>query len=160
MWLGLTIFFVLMVLALVVGLITNWREESKLKTQFNEKVLKIRRIVDSGGPTSLAEYLEIFPEACPDCGSRTLSLVTVDYAYDPLSENGSYDTGAGHYNGTGSRSEIYCQCGYRIGDSNLIKGFGWDYDSTRVVTEKRVSSPYLSDADSSRIPLWDSKDKR
>lgn len=33
---------------------------------------RAQRIIAQGGPQSLQEYLEIFPEACPRCGGRTL----------------------------------------------------------------------------------------
>jgi hypothetical protein len=41
----------------------------------NEKAQRLNVIMQRGGPQSLEDYLFLFPEACPKCGSREI----VDY---------------------------------------------------------------------------------
>ena len=103
------------------------------------------------GPRSLSEYLEIFPNACPNCGSK--DWVKIYWKIDKT-----------NINNTNSSSELnsYDRCVYcsytnaflSCETSFVIEG-DWYLEIKKV--DYRVSSPYLNAEEEDSIVDWNWK---
>lgn len=97
---------------------------------------RAQRILAQGGPQTLAEYLEIFPDACPRCGGRNL--------YESLALRRSFLTPLLR-NRRPKRSWVCTRCGH----NNLSPKPVEPLQNLRWVT-----SPYLSAEATQSIPEW------
>lgn len=97
---------------------------------------RTQRILTQGSPQSLAEYLEIFPDACPRCGGRHLyeSLAIRRSLITPLLRNRKP-----------KRSWVCTRCGH----NNFANKPVQPLQNLRLVT-----SPYLSAEAAQAIPEW------
>jgi predicted nucleic-acid-binding Zn-ribbon protein len=112
---------------------------------------KAQLIVSSGGPTSLEDYLFLFPDACPKCGSRNLSRTdgagtSANYA-DP---HDVYEIGLT----VNPYSIVACRrCNHVLSESYSPSYVGGDETSNyQEVQDVRVNSPYLSKEVADKIP--------
>lgn len=97
---------------------------------------RAQRILTHGGPQTLTEYLEIFPDACPRCGGRHL--------YESLTPRRSFLTPLLR-NRKPKRSWVCTRCG----QNNLVNKPVKPLQNLRFVT-----SPYLSSETAQSIPTW------
>lgn len=112
---------------------------------------KAQLIVSSGGPTSLEDYLFLFPDACPKCGSRNLSRTdgagtSANYA-DP---HDVYEVGLT----VNPYSIVACKrCTHVLSESYSPSYVGGDETSSyHKVQDVRVNSPYLAKEVADGIP--------
>jgi ATP-dependent Clp protease adaptor protein ClpS len=97
---------------------------------------RTQRILIQGGPQSLEEYLEIFPDACPRCGGR--------HIYESLTPQRSFITPLLR-NRKPKRSWVCTRCGH----NNL------PHKPVQPLQHLRfVPSPYLSAEQAQAIPHW------
>jgi len=128
-------------LAWILGpIIANDSEVARDEQSLLNKRAAVERIMKSGGPRTLSEYLTVFPEACSKCGYR-----------DFLSWYESF--GGAHIWGHEDIREwdhfLECQrCG------NTVKTCNIGYPETALQlhrTSFRAMSPYLSAADADQV---------
>jgi ATP-dependent Clp protease adaptor protein ClpS len=129
------------------------RNEAKLKQVRarleNENKREAELILSSGGPQSLEDYLFLFPEACPKCGSRDLHRLcwTETFSTRYADPQDTY----GNVSYTYSRSVKCCKrCKYIVSDNSSIS----ESLMTPLYEEQgiRTGSPMLSKEVSDSIP--------
>ncbi|WP_448571171.1 ATP-dependent Clp protease adaptor ClpS [Trichothermofontia sp.] len=106
------------------------------KQTWRQRRDRAQRILAQGGPQTLAEYLEIFPDACPRCGGRNL--------YESLTPRRSFITPLLRHRKP-KRSWVCTRCGH----NNLSQKPVQPVRNLRLVT-----SPCLSVEAAQAIPEW------
>lgn len=134
---------IVLLMALVGGLKYEWdHSEPDPHAQGGGSVPQRRdrahHILAQGGPQTLAEYLDIFPEACPRCGSR--------YMYESTILRRSFLTPLLR-NRQPKRTWVCTRCGHHNLEKLPIKP---------LLYIRHVPSPYLSEKQVQAIPEWPS----
>jgi hypothetical protein len=131
--------------------IHDWNEvksqERRAKLE-NERREKAQSIGSSGGPKSLEDYLFLFPDACPKCGSRNLSQWNwIEGSTHYADPHDIYEVGLA----TSSHSRVICKRCKQVLSTSSSTGGDLIQDDAEEQT-LRVSSPYLSKELSDSIP--------
>ena len=103
---------------------------------------KANKIIIQGGPNSFEDYLILFPNACPKCGSRDLvrtewddiKVVSVDWFIE-CSETRCY-------------KEVCKMCHFRIRGVNPNRPSMKNFNKKNI----RIKSPFLTEEQSETIP--------
>jgi hypothetical protein len=114
---------------------------------------RAKRILRTGGPHSISDFLHLFPEACTECGSR--DLVEISEIYTAQTHGPSYDMGGGIGYGVVVQKTV-CSHGHVLRKTVDKSDPGDHIVELNSITEKnrRVYSPYMDREVADQIPEW------